>query len=270
VEFSLFISFPEGTDCLSEAAARNRDYYDKDLPGRTDYWRFMAAPRFRSATILRALRDRAPRSVVDLGCGSGLQLAEIAAQNPAVRLAGIDLSREQVERNRREYPDSAWFAADLDVPHESLDALAPGLEPFEAVVASEVLEHVDHPQVFLENARLLALPSAWLVLSTQSGRVGETERRVGHVRHFTATELARLLEGTGWQSEAIWNAGLPFHDLSKWWANRDPEASMSRFGDAPYGPRERLICWALRQAFRFNSKRMGAQLFAIARAVGRG
>ena len=62
----------------------------------------------------------------------------------------------------------------------------------------------------------------------------------------------------------IWNTGFPFHDLSKWYANRDPDRSLEQFGERAYGMRENVICWALRQAFRFNSRRRGAQLFAVA------
>ena len=43
--------------------------------------------------------------------------------------------------------------------------------------------------------------------------------------------------------------------------NRDQQG---RFGDASYGWYENTVCFALRLAFRLNSQRRGAQLFAIA------
>ena len=40
---------------------------------------------------------------------------------------------------------------------------------------------------------------------------------------------------------------------------------MARFGQRAYGWRENLVCIALRLAFRLNSRRRGAQVFATAR-----
>ena len=102
------------------------------------------------------------------------------------------------------------------------------------------------------------------MLSTQTGALRETERRVGHRRRYTAAELRELLRASGWTPHRIWNTGYPFHDLSKWYANRSPDRSLAEFGEQAYGVRQDLVCWALRQAFRLNSRRRGAQLFAVA------
>lgn len=236
----------------------NRDFYDAGLPGVEDYWRYMAAPRARVARILALLRRIAPSSIADLGCGNGALLAEIAAAMPSVALAGIDLSSRQIESNRRRFPSIDWQLADLQTP------LTTGRR-YAAVVASEVIEHLDDPAMLLANARTLAERGGHLVLTTQSGAVRPTERRVGHVRHFSAAEMRTLLERSGWTPVSVWNEGWPFHDLSKWYANRDPERSIEAYANRPYGRRERLIAFALRAAFRCNSRTRGAQLFAVAR-----
>lgn len=241
------------------SSASNRDYYEPPSAGREDYWRYMAAPRQRVARILATVRRRAPASLVDLGCGNGQLLREIAAVMPRMRLAGFDLSTRQIDENRGVMPNIEWHAADLQEP------LATSADTFQMVVASEVIEHLASPSLLLANAHKLAAAGASLVLTTQSGRVGETERRVGHVRHFSRAEMQTLLENSGWSPLRIWNEGFPFHDLSKWWANRDPDASMKRFGDdRRYGLAERAICLGLRAAFTVNSRRRGAQLYAIA------
>lgn len=246
---------------MSSGLETNTAFYGEIRPGVQDYWRKMAAPRFRVATVLAELRREAPRRIVDLGCGNGALVEEIHAAFPAAEVAGVDLSSAQVEHNRARLPWARWLVADLGA------SAPPALdERFDAVVTSEVIEHVDDPVAFLRNARALAAPGALLVLSTQSGKVQETERRVGHLRHFAVDEMQRLLESTGWRSERVWNAGYPFHDLSKWYANRDPDKSMASFADKPYGTKENAICAALRLAFRFNSQRRGAQLFATGRA----
>lgn len=241
----------------------NREYYGKAPPGLQDYWRRMAAPRLRVATLLRLLKEDPPLKVVDLGCGGGQLLAEVAAAWPGAELAGIDLSEKQIEANREAMPGIEWQAVDLERP----DAIHPAQAGrFDAVIASEIVEHLRDPVRFLRSALSLAVPGRGrLLLSTQSGPVRETERRVGHLRHFSAPEMESLLREAGWGLDRTWNCGWPFHDLSKWWANVDPDATMHRFSDRPYGPAERLVCALLRGAFRLNSGRRGAQLFAVAR-----
>lgn len=246
---------------MGDATRINRAYYEELSEGRDDYWRKMAAPRHRVATFLDNLSRLRPASVVDLGCGKGLLLAEIARQLGDIELVGIDLSAPQIEANRDAMPGIDWHAADLvddALPRELGDR-------FEAVVASEIIEHVEDPERFLANALALARPGGELLLSTQSGQVRETEKRVGHIRHFSRSEMRSLLEASGWQPLRVWNTGYPFHDLSKWYANRDPDKSMSQFGERAYGWRENLVCWGLRLAFKLNSAERGAQLFAVAR-----
>ena len=241
------------------AAARNRAFYDADNPGTNDYFRKMAAPRFRVATLGRELERLAPRSVVDLGCGRGQLLEEIRRVLPNAKLVGIDLSTAQIEHNKAAMPWATWGVANLSLP------LDDGLGEHDAVVATEIIEHLDDPETFLANAARLLSPGGHLIVTTQSGRVGETERRVGHVRHFKTSDVRDLLVRAGLTPVKVWNAGFPFHDLSKWYANLNPDASMAAFSGKPYGLKEDLVCAALRLAFRFNSQSRGAQLFAIAR-----
>ena len=245
------------------AAEANRDFYEAASPGQADYWKKMAAPRFRVRTVLSVLRQHAPESVVDLGCGGGQLLAEVARALPQARLVGVDLALALLARNRAESPAVRWVQKNLDAPATWSDQ---DRGQYAAVTAVEVLEHVDQPAQLLANARALLAPGGLLVLTTQSGPLRETERRVGHRRHFTAAELQALLEGAGFQPEKLWNAGYPFHDLSKWYANLNAQGSMDRFSAKAYGLSENLICLGLRGLFLFNSQRRGAQLFAVARA----
>lgn len=247
----------------TEAARLNRAYYEAASAGQQDYWRLMAAPRARVSTILSLVQVEPVRSLVDLGCGGGGLLREIEARLPGVELAGIDLSSRQIEANRRGGSKIRWAVADLERPMAEDESLS---GRWDVVVASEILEHLDEPEAFLGNALRLATPgSGRLLLTTQSGPVRETERRVGHRQHYTREVLQSLLVKTGWTEPRVWNTGFPFHDLSKWWANRDPDASFRRFGDRPYGLSERLVCALLRGAFAFNSRSRGAQLYAVGR-----
>jgi trans-aconitate 2-methyltransferase len=54
-----------------------------------------------------------PRDVVDLGCGTGTVTALIRARWPEARVAGVDNSREMLDRARAAVPGVEWRAADL-------------------------------------------------------------------------------------------------------------------------------------------------------------
>lgn len=77
--------------------------------------------------------------------------------------------------------------------------------------------------------------------------------------------MDRLLVDAGFAPVRIWNEGWPFHDWSKWYANRDPDGSLARFAGGAYGPTENALALVLRTLFRLNSTARGAQLYAIAR-----
>jgi 2-polyprenyl-3-methyl-5-hydroxy-6-metoxy-1,4-benzoquinol methylase len=246
-----------------EPTSINLDYYRTTNPGRTDYWRKMAAPRFRARTFIDLLKRENAASLADLGCGGGELLLEIGDHFHGMRLCGVDLSEAQIESNRAQHAAVEWIARDLEDPSPLPEALA---GRFDVIVASEIIEHLGDPRRFLKTAAAMARPgSGKLLLSTQSGRVWETERRVGHRKHFSCEEVRRMLSESGWEPMQVWNAGFPFHDLSKRIANWSPSLTMRRFGENAYGPLENLACRGLGLAFMLNSGTRGSQLFAIGR-----
>jgi 2-polyprenyl-3-methyl-5-hydroxy-6-metoxy-1,4-benzoquinol methylase len=247
----------------ADALSRNRAYYEdaeSSSPGQLDYWQKMAAPRARVGRTLGVLQDRAPGSVLDIGCGGGQLLREIQARLPGIRAAGCDLAVDRIEANRRLMPNLTWFSGDVQDPA----VLGAVTAPFDALVALELVEHLDDPAAFLRNALPAVSKEGFIFLSTQSGPVRATEQHVGHVQHFSSAQMETLLADCGWRPIRVWNEGFPFHDLSKWYANRDPEKTLAQFSDRPYGAVENGICFVLRQAFRLNSRRHGAQLYACA------
>ncbi len=244
-----------------DAAAINREYYERTTAGRDDYWRKMAAPRHRVEVMRKVIGELAPGSVVDLGCGNGVLLTELRDVLPNVRWSGLDLSRPQVAQNVERLPWATFRDGNLEQP---FPADFDWLGQFDVALATEVIEHLDAPGTFLENAARLLRPGGHLVLSTQSGPIRETEQRVGHRRHYSRREMEELLGRHHFKPVKVWNTGFPFHDLSKWYANLNPDGSMAQFGEGAYGLKEDLICSALRLAFSFNSRSAGAQLFAIA------
>ncbi len=146
----------------------HREFYDQLRPGTGDYWRLMAAPRWRVRTMLKVLEDVRPSRLLDLGCGNGELLREARRAWPGADLWGLDRSAVQIEANRRRYPGMSWEVADFDSPAPP----APGLAGrFDALISLEVIEHVESPARFLSYAFDCALPGGHLLLSDVSSAV---------------------------------------------------------------------------------------------------
>lgn len=245
---------------MANATEINRAYYGRLAAGRENYWNLMPAPRMRIRSVVDAVREARPTAqrICDFGCGNGGLLSAICAHFPSAVLYGIDLSTEQIEQNVKAYPSMRWADTDL----VAADFRYPFGTRCDVAISSEVIEHLDKPQRYLENIRSSLASGGFLVLTTQSGPVHATERFVGHVRHWEAAEMADLLKAAGFHGITVGNCGFPFHDLSKWAANVRPSVTIDRFGEREWGVAERFVAACLRFLFRFNSTTRGYQLVA--------
>lgn len=108
------------------------------------------APRERRQRLTAALLEHLPREagvrLLDLGCGNGLQLLDLADSLPHADLSGIDTSRVNVEAARARVAGS---------PHAQRISLLEGdyLEldtgPFDVILADSVLQNIAAPDARL-------------------------------------------------------------------------------------------------------------------------
>ena len=82
------------------------------------------------------LPDGSGCRVLDLGCGTGLELEYYFARNPSAQICGIDLSAKMLEALHHKFPDKA-----LDLRIGSYFDLPFGEEAFDAAVSVESLHH---------------------------------------------------------------------------------------------------------------------------------
>ena len=103
-----------------------------------------------------------PRSVLDVGCGSGeLLTIPLAERHPEVSFLGVDSDavslRHAAARHRL-----------ANLGFMAIDALPPE-RTFDLVIASEVLEHVEMPHDFLRALRRRLEPEGVLLLTVPNG-----------------------------------------------------------------------------------------------------
>lgn len=130
--------------------------YDKHMltaiKGADEFYKFTAAQ----------LPLEAEAMVLDLGCGTGLELAEYFKINPAAQITGIDLSKAMLEALSAKFPDKklnlicgSYFDVDL------------GADKFDAAVSVESLHHFTGERKLSLYQKLLCLlkSSGYFVLT---------------------------------------------------------------------------------------------------------
>src|SRR5262245_33352977 len=114
----------------------------------------------RRAATLRALEARRGEILLEVGCGSGLFLRELAeAVGPTGKACGIDVSEEQLQAARSNCAD----LASVELRTGSALALPYSTSSFDAVASIQVLEYIDDVQHALAEMRRVLKPGGRLV-----------------------------------------------------------------------------------------------------------
>ena len=227
---------------------------------------------YRSRLVLELLGPVDSDAVVlEIGCGQGEFTLLLAETYPQADVRGIDNSAEGVVRAAqmaRTRGLSVSFAQRDLLQEVELTDVDRGRATL--AVCSEVLEHVDRPDVLLRNATAYLAPGSRLIVTVPGGPRSAFDRHIGHRRHFTAKRLRRLLEESHFEDIRIHRAGFPFFDLYRLLVIArgkrliaDVEQSKSTLGEGTSGAALRFF----NRVFRYNldSSPFGWQLLAEAR-----
>lgn len=121
--------------------------------------------RFKLAAAIQNLRLRPENNVLDAGCGSGMLAALIAAENPSIRLTGLDANPAAIAFCREKWqrlPNVRFVQGQIDDLQQFPDAA------FDRISFLEVIEHLAASQadrVLGDFYRILE-PGGLLVVST--------------------------------------------------------------------------------------------------------
>lgn len=165
--------------------AANPDWHMEDSP-------------WKAANIARLLEETAPTfaTAVEVGCGAGLILQELARRMPDRQWAGYDIS-----------PDAEAFWArwaDGPVRYARADFLEAG-EPVDLALAIDVFEHVEDYIGFLKRLRAKAKTFVFhipLDMNAQGlirGSMLKSRAAVGHLHYFSKPTALATLQDAGYR-----------------------------------------------------------------------
>lgn len=146
------------------------------------------------------------RSVVDIGCGSGVVLSEMCTMlgSGDIQYSGYDISPQAIKLSKQlESNQLRFFCGDF---FES-DAGS-----FDLLLALDVFEHIPDYLGFLTQCQAAArykiyhIPLDISVQTALRGTVGSAREDVGHLHYFTAETALETLQYTGHKViDSIWS-----------------------------------------------------------------
>jgi SAM-dependent methyltransferase len=160
-------------------------------------WRTLGA-RTKAEHVV-ALCERTgvrPERVVEIGCGAGSLLAELAARRVAPRLDGFDLSAPAIEIARSHGLPGVGVAVFDGARVPAADGA------YDLAVLSHVLEHVPDPAALLAEAARVAprvLVEVPLERNRSAARPAKRAEaaRIGHIQFFDRSAVRALCGGAG-------------------------------------------------------------------------
>ena len=237
------------------------------LVRRHPWWR--ARTRL-TLELLRRVGVAPPARVVDVGCGWGTTLEGLEGRG--YRVVGADISRRAlVELDR---PGRELAEVDLARP------LPDRFEPFDAVLALDVIEHLDDDRAAVARLGELAKGGGVVVVSVPAlpDLFSEFDAIQGHRRRYLPDRLREAFEGSGLDLERVfwWGSWMvPILRRSR----GKPRSKASDSTAEAYRRHLKLPPWpaplVFQAAFALEQDRaiegklgVGTSLFAVARRPG--
>jgi SAM-dependent methyltransferase len=215
----------------ADPAADPRGFYtagyslaDRSEAERMGRWRALGA-RSKAGHVVRlcAQAGLRPRSLVEIGCGDGALLAELAARGLSPALDGFELSPPAADIAR-----ARGVARRVEV-FDGVD-LPAGDGAYDLAVLSHVLEHVPEPMTLLREAARVA-PAVLVEVPLEDNRSARREgkraeaARIGHVQFFKRADVLALLRVAGLTVAAELSDPLPYAHHAFFAASRADQAT---------------------------------------------
>lgn len=159
----------------------------------------MSVSGFKAKCCLSALKN-VHGTLLEIGCGGGQYLRMLLQHRPDLTLYGVDID-----------PSSVEYAAKIEglvVNCSSAEELAYAPETFSVVVGFDILEHIEHPDLAVQEVRRVLKKGgiAFFYVPCEGnddciykllGNHDRKTRQIGHIQQFTADDVVKLFCDAG-------------------------------------------------------------------------
>lgn len=144
--------------------------------------------------ITSYLASQPPLRILNAGCGSGELSFLLAAAGHTI--VGIDPAPHYIALAQKLLPKEFSTRCSFEVGSIEKAKFA---EPFDIVVATDVLEHIEDDRRAANKLAQLVAPGGLLVVTVPAMPFlfGFHDEKLGHFRRYSASQLRRLMAGTG-------------------------------------------------------------------------
>jgi ubiquinone/menaquinone biosynthesis C-methylase UbiE len=239
-----------GKRIMTNSARRTYDQLWSGAWG--DIQRLGPVHRRQTEELLKLIKKLDVRTVLDVGCGSGDNLAALAHAMPHLVLSGADVS-----------PGALTLAAQrvLGASLRELDVQCDNFkERFDLVMAIQVIEHLADDTAALRNMALMA--KDWVLVTTMRGRMRRSETSIGHFRNYSNEELRAKATSAGLEVVDLFGWGFPFYSplyrtVIEWLPGGPPQGKI--------GAKQQAMANILYYLYSLNIPRRGDVVTMLAR-----
>ncbi len=216
---------------------------------------WVPAPSYvlRRALVLDALKTYTPGRVLEIGCGSGALLYDLALRGFSG--IGVEASAAALEMARKlllRFPEFRIVQTTSDL----------GPAQFDYLLSFEVLEHIEDDRAALREWLRHVKSDGIVLVSVPAGRKAWDQSDVwaGHVRRYDAADLSALLRDVGLRTESFLSYGWPVANMIKPFRAKVNKRRLKREG---YSAGDVLSTRPERTARSGIDRSVEARLFAI-------
>jgi SAM-dependent methyltransferase len=198
------------------------------------HWWFVARRRILQTLLAQWAPCEPDDVVIDVGCGTGANLASLAGDAFAV---GVDVSGEAIDLARRRYPGLRFVhgSAPRDLPAKLLARAR-------LIMLNDVLEHVQDDFALLNDLVEAARPGARFLLTVPAGPElwSPHDEVFGHFRRYCLTDFRALWTALPVDTLMVsyFNSRLyPLIRAARWWTRRRGQTTGQAGTDFSMPPR---------------------------------
>ena len=222
------------------------------------------AQRWRFHSIERTIKSFGlghQLSITDLGCGQGDLLSYLHDQFPESNLVGIEPSEVGCGLSKLKTPSAKILEIDITTSEDANTMI----KSSNVIICTEVLEHLDHPELLMSSLAKKMSQNSTLLLSVPGGPRSKFDKHIGHRRHFDRKVLKKLLKDSGFSEIDVYSSGFPGFNLYKICTILMGKRLIKTAVSADSSPIAHYISrlFLILMTYSRNRSRFGWQLFAV-------